>query len=63
MITQAGRFQAGGRRCRTLGYFVNRKFSAAEVLIELAKYGFKPGSYTRVIVTWGWTNEAKDQAD
>ena len=53
--------QAGQRR--TLGYFRDRKFRALEVLSELKKYGFKEGNYSKVIVTWGWEEEAKKQAD
>lgn len=33
------------------------------MLSKLEKYGFKNGNYTKVIVTWGWTSEAKDEAD
>jgi len=53
--------QAGQRR--TIGYFIQRKFGPKEVVSELKKYGFKRGNYTKVIVTWGWTAEAKKQAD
>jgi len=53
--------QAGQRR--TIGYFIQRKFGLKEVVSELKKYGFKGGNYTKVIVTWGWTKEAKEQAD
>ena len=49
--------QAGQRR--TLGYFVERKFAAPGVLARLVEYGFHPAGYTKVIVTWGWTPEAK----
>ena len=52
--------QAGQRR--TVGYFVERKFGPREVLSELEKYGFKRGGYTKVIVTWGWTDEAAKEA-
>jgi len=52
--------QAGQRR--TVGYFVHRKFGPEEVLRELEKYGFKGGNYARVIVTWGWTDEAEKEA-
>jgi len=52
--------QAGQRR--TLGYFVERKFSAPGVLETLAKHGFKPGSYAKIVVTWGWTTEAEREA-
>ncbi len=53
--------QAGQRR--TLGYFVQRKFGSPEVLRELGEYGFKPGNYEKVIVTWGWTKEARQEAE
>lgn len=48
---------------RTIGYFIQRKFGSKEVLSELEKYGFKRDSYTKLIVTWGWTPEAKEEAD
>jgi hypothetical protein len=48
---------------RTIGYFIQRKFGLKEVLSELKKYGFKRSNYTKVIVTWGWTAEAKEEAD
>jgi hypothetical protein len=47
---------AGARR--TLDYFMKRKFDRAEVLARLAGYGFTPGRYTRVIVSWGASDEA-----
>ncbi|MGB2841688.1 MAG: hypothetical protein WBC40_04315 [Halobacteriota archaeon] len=53
--------QAGQRR--TIGYFVHRKFGQREVLTELRKYGFKEDNYSKVIVTWGWEEKAKEQAD
>jgi hypothetical protein len=53
--------QAGQRR--TLGYFRDRKFGLPEVTAELKKYGFRKGNYSKIIVTWGWTEEAKKQAD
>jgi hypothetical protein len=52
--------QAGQRR--TLGYFVHRKFELPQVLAEIEKYGFEPGNYQRIIVTWGATQAAKDLA-
>jgi hypothetical protein len=55
------RVKAAGQR-RTLGYFVQRKFSAKEVRDTLKKYGFKLGNYNRVIVSWGWTEEAENNA-
>jgi len=48
---------------RTVGYFIERKFGADEVKKELSKYGFCPGNYKKIIVSWGWTDEAKTQAD
>lgn len=52
--------QAGQRR--TIGYFTHRKFSSPEVLGELARFGFKEGNYTKIIVTWGWEEEAEAEA-
>lgn len=49
--------QAGQRR--TLGYFADRKFQRPEVLAEIEKYGFVPGNYRRIIVTWGATDGAE----
>lgn len=51
------------RQRRTIGYFIEKKFSPQEVLTELSKYGFKEGNYSRVIVTWGWEEKAKELAD
>jgi len=53
--------QAGQRR--TIGYFIRRKFGPKKILSELKKYSFEEGNYTKVIVTWGWTKEAKEKAD
>ena len=53
--------QAGQRR--TIGYFIDRKFGSPEVLAELARFGFKEGNYTKIIVTWGWEEEAKVEAE
>ena len=50
------------RQRRTLGYFVERKFSLPQVTAELQKYGFEQGNYQRIIVTWGATAEAKTEA-
>ena len=52
--------QAGQRR--TLGYFAQRKFGPQEVLFQLERYGFREGGYKKVIVTWGWTDEAEEKA-
>lgn len=48
---------------RTLGYFIEHKFGAPGVIASLRDYGFDPGSHTRVVVSWGWTDEAKAAAD
>ncbi len=47
---------------RTLGYFLKRKFAAKGVIETLRVYGFEPGNYTRVIVTWGATDAAQKEA-
>ena len=54
-------YQAGQRR--TIGYFIQRKFGSPEVSAELARFGFKEGNYTKIIVTWGWEEEAKVEAE
>jgi hypothetical protein len=56
------RVKAAGQR-RTLGYFVERKFGAKPVLETLKRYGFQPGKYTKVIVSWGWEHGVEDEAD
>src|SRR5262249_16552347 len=48
---------------RTLGYFRDRKFIAPGITSRLHEYGFKDGEYKKVIVTWGWTDDAKREAD
>ena len=53
--------QAGQRR--TIDYFIQRKFGPKEVVSKLEEYGFSRGNYTKVIVTWGWTTEAKEVAE
>ena len=55
------RVQQAGQR-RTIGYFTERKFGQAQVVTELKKYGFEPGNYQKIIVTWGATEEAKSAA-
>ncbi len=32
-------------------------------MVKLEQYGFRNGNYKRIIVTWGWNDEAKQQAD
>lgn len=48
---------------RTLGFFIEKKFGAPGVVGRLKDYGFVPGEYGRVIVTWGWDTAAADAAD
>lgn len=55
------RVEAAGQR-RTLDYFIERKFNIAEVHNELAKYGFVPGNYNHIIVTWDATDQAQELA-
>ena len=47
------RVQQAGQR-RTLGYFSEKKFGDPNVLATLEEYGFLPGNYQRIVVTWGW---------
>lgn len=47
---------------RTLGYFIERKFGSPRIIAKLAEYGFHPANYSKVIVTWGWTDEAAEKA-
>ncbi len=48
---------------RTVGFFAEKKFGSASVLERLQEYGFQPGHYARVIVTWGWEAAAQLQAE
>lgn len=48
---------------QTLGYFIEHKFGPKPVIDRLKEYGFKTGSYTKVVVTWDWTPEAKAAAE
>ncbi len=47
---------------RTLGYFAQRKFSDPGVIEKLGTFGFLPGNYQKVIVSWGWTRDVPDAA-
>lgn len=47
---------------RTIGFFVERKFGVPQVQSKLAEYGFAPGDYRNIVVTWDWTAEAKAEA-
>jgi len=48
---------------RTLGYFAERKFAAPGVVEALAKYGFEPKGYQKVIVSWGWEKAVEAEAE
>lgn len=52
--------QAGQRR--TLGYFTQRKFADAGIIEKLKAFGFVPGNYTKVIVSWGWADDVPEAA-
>lgn len=54
---------SGPSQRRTIGYFVERKFNLPEVLETLANYGFHPGNYNRVVVTWDATDGAVEVAE
>jgi hypothetical protein len=54
------RVKAAGQR-RTLGYFIQRKFGAEPVLTTLKQYGFLPGEYSRIVVSWGWERGVEDE--
>jgi len=47
---------------RTLGYFVEHKFGQPSVVRKLAEYGFKPGGYRKVVVSWGWADGVLEKA-
>jgi hypothetical protein len=48
------------RMRRTLGYFIEHKFGPKPVTDKLKEYGFK--KYTKVVVTWDATPEARAAA-
>lgn len=47
---------------RALGYFKERKFGSDNIVKSLEGFGFEPGNYAKVIVTWGWTDGLKEIA-
>lgn len=53
--------QAGQRR--TLGYFSERKFGDPNVIEALKSFGFEPGGYHKVIVSWGWDKDVPALAE
>jgi hypothetical protein len=48
---------------RTIGFFIKQKFNKPEHIEKLKELGFHNGNYKKVIVSWGWTDEAKIIAD
>jgi hypothetical protein len=56
------RVKAASQR-RTIGYFIDRKFGAQPVIDTLEEYGFLPGQYSKIIVSWGWEEEAEKEAE
>ncbi|QXE87350.1 hypothetical protein KP003_02785 [Geomonas nitrogeniifigens] len=59
-LIKVKRYQAAQRR--TLGYFAQRKFNSPGVVETLAGYGFEPGEYQKIIVSWGWASVVEDEA-
>jgi hypothetical protein len=47
---------------RTLGYFMKRKFEDPHVLRKIKEYGFVPGNYQKIIVSWGFKEDVHDAA-
>ena len=47
---------------RTVGYFTEHKFGAEPVVSKLKEYGFKPGAYKKIVVSWGWPPDARVEA-
>jgi hypothetical protein len=48
---------------RTLGYFTERKFSDPGVVETLRAYGFVPGNYSKIVVSWGWRSGVQEAAE
>ncbi len=48
---------------RTVGFFAHSKFGASGVIQELEVFGFHPGTYRKVIVSWDWTDDARQSAE
>jgi hypothetical protein len=46
---------------RTVAYFRDKKFVGEGIASRLREYGFK--EYKKIVVTWGWTEDAKREAD
>lgn len=47
---------------RTIGYFVEKKFNSRPVCEQLETMGLEYGRYGQIIVSWGWDEEAAEQA-
>ena len=47
---------------RTIGFFVEQKFGAVGVVQTVATYGFVPGNYHKIVVTWGCETAARETA-
>jgi len=47
---------------RTLGYFIEKKFENKEVLERLSQMGFKKGNYSRIIVSWDFSEDVHKKA-
>jgi hypothetical protein len=47
---------------RTLSYFTERKFDDPCVIKTVQSFGFVPGEYARVVVSWGWEPDLLEKA-
>jgi len=47
---------------RTIGFFIERKFAADGIVQALDTYGFVPGNYHKIIVTWDCEPAARETA-
>ncbi len=48
---------------RTIGYFLERKFGLKVIEERIADFGLNPEETQKIIVTWGWEEQAKEIAD
>lgn len=48
---------------RTIDYFINNKFEKQITVEKLKLYGFSGNNYRKVIVSWGWTDDAQKVAN
>jgi hypothetical protein len=48
---------------RTQGSFIHRKFGHSEVIPKLKQNCYEDCNCTKIVVTWGWTEEAKAGAE